>query len=1561
MEQMATYTATEQLTNSELELNTALTQQATLVSNLTNQYVGLVAAQTKAAGAAGAGARSPMMGPQIKMATGGKVPGAGSTDKVPALLTPGEFVVKKSQAGKHSGFLSALNNGSVQGFAGGGGVGNPYGGYQTVTSTQMQGLEKIVATLGKNIGSMTEATARATTSLSRSAKEGEAAGVAISRFKQELEGMGSYDIESRARAHVIEPLERSTQQVEQILTSFAQESRGQVSNVVEGIMMLDGAVREAAFDFEIMGSAVANMPESINALMSRQIDISKGVGSGGIMSAGGVSEQLQHGSSDELFRTFGAQANALGVELGEATQMAQGLTEGLRQKAQTISDNNADAIFVESQSDAAEVMEQYEQQWRDEKLNAQQIAVEREKIEANLFVLNDVVQQVITEYQTSLSGDQAQSFAKTWDTISDEAGAFRIKVKKGYKKYLTQLDAASLKISGIGDKTVISRVGASGETTGKYRDASTVSNVGTQRSRVNYASQGGREAKIKAAGQRDGQAYSAGVTSTVPQAEKAGATLPTAAAKGVQVTQKSNSPAKLFAKLGLDAVAGYVNGIVSGASKARSAGAKLANSAAQGAAGSPQVNAAAQQRNTAALNGSTSAIQRVTLAARAQAVVIQGFNTMTLAATSALGVVARNAKKMGGVLMRGSGKLSAVMGSATGAVFAMSMFEGPMQELSQKIMPFVFGLTAVQQLLPLFSNPWMIAIGAIVAVGGSLWYLNKLATDTIIAQREYTKALYGSAKEIEAFGEFTGQMSKSEKDRLRKLNDAGAGVSKEELTQAQSYLQGDSGKEFLESIKMVQDRDGQERAAKAVVDRLTRAVLQGSLSAELARAIASEVGVAMDNNNLGLVASVEINDIFGPDGKKLDVQDGIILYGKIIAEVELSDSIAAGGAAWDSSSVGSQLGMLFTGRGASDLASADAASKFGQIADLAAEQMSLFNQAIVEGDITVENFEENMDQLAKNQIDAYDYMLATKEAFERQWGKGSFDVTEQKEFTNALAADAQEVINSVSGFDSGETYFDDRNMKNLVRRQGGNQNVIDNAKIGQDTSAVEADLKMVNAQIEELINFQGAIAAGDFIPTVDGNVIDDIAEYNRQLKLTLSTRDEWLKGETQQGQLFDNLFNQAGETNRFGDLLPDAEIQGLRDAAEEATILGMKDGFSPEKLFATMPKEARPELLAAAKKMSTMLTDEWKELSKKDKKTFTVDFVTDTFGWDEETVKLFEGLSTVNRKTFILDYVTNLSVTGQATADVGLSNVDGFGGTGDPKSMVNEALARQNVPDTSSDPEGEESGGSKALSWVEQQQKAYAEASEIYGKTLKSKKGFMDQLVKGGKLDHEILKAAEGNFEAMQELANMTEKQQEVFNKQFMQTQRLNAQGSIDNTIAAQKRTTKAIKDMRQSTMTEEMAKFIQGNKDLMTLYSTGGTKSKTAATKGAKALMDSIEEAKSPLDKIRDFYKEIKSVYSNISKVIGSKNTIAAKGLEDSLGIDDEALKRTNQNLSKQINMIQVGQINPINEKIEAEEEVIDGIEREIELLERGTEQYEDQTKALNKQIEQLNRADEI
>jgi hypothetical protein len=48
--------------------------------------------------------------PALRMNNGFTVPGTGMTDKVPALLTPGEFVVRKSVANQNRGFLNQLNS-----------------------------------------------------------------------------------------------------------------------------------------------------------------------------------------------------------------------------------------------------------------------------------------------------------------------------------------------------------------------------------------------------------------------------------------------------------------------------------------------------------------------------------------------------------------------------------------------------------------------------------------------------------------------------------------------------------------------------------------------------------------------------------------------------------------------------------------------------------------------------------------------------------------------------------------------------------------------------------------------------------------------------------------------------------------------------------------------------------------------------------------------------------------------------------------------------------------------------------------------------------------------------------------------------------------------------------------------------------------------------------------------------------------------------------------------------------------------------------------------------------
>ena len=125
---------TQYMTNEQLQaaaVATSLGQVHTSLIQTFNAEAGAVAGLTGAYQKAVA-AQSSFMGPIVsgrgksprKMATGGMVPGSGNGDTVPAMLTPGEFVLRKDVVGRYPGLIAGMMSGNVRGFSDGGGVGN---------------------------------------------------------------------------------------------------------------------------------------------------------------------------------------------------------------------------------------------------------------------------------------------------------------------------------------------------------------------------------------------------------------------------------------------------------------------------------------------------------------------------------------------------------------------------------------------------------------------------------------------------------------------------------------------------------------------------------------------------------------------------------------------------------------------------------------------------------------------------------------------------------------------------------------------------------------------------------------------------------------------------------------------------------------------------------------------------------------------------------------------------------------------------------------------------------------------------------------------------------------------------------------------------------------------------------------------------------------------------------------------------------------------------------------------------------------------------------------------
>jgi TP901 family phage tail tape measure protein len=88
------------------QLTTAYLQAAAAARTFATNSAGLFVP-----GAAGKIGKVPKFGGPIKMAEGGFVPGTGNKDTVPAVLMPGEFVVKKDAAQSNKELLKDMNNG----------------------------------------------------------------------------------------------------------------------------------------------------------------------------------------------------------------------------------------------------------------------------------------------------------------------------------------------------------------------------------------------------------------------------------------------------------------------------------------------------------------------------------------------------------------------------------------------------------------------------------------------------------------------------------------------------------------------------------------------------------------------------------------------------------------------------------------------------------------------------------------------------------------------------------------------------------------------------------------------------------------------------------------------------------------------------------------------------------------------------------------------------------------------------------------------------------------------------------------------------------------------------------------------------------------------------------------------------------------------------------------------------------------------------------------------------------------------------------------------------------
>ena len=153
-EQLEASAVAASLDQAHARLTQRFTAEAAAVEALRKAYLNALAAANKFA-AVNPGMMKP--GAPKKFASGGFVGGSGSGDTVPAMLTPGEFVMNKAATAKMLPFLQALNAGKVSGFNKGGLVGGASGGeFAHITDRVTISLDQLVKTLESGSGQVSQ-------------------------------------------------------------------------------------------------------------------------------------------------------------------------------------------------------------------------------------------------------------------------------------------------------------------------------------------------------------------------------------------------------------------------------------------------------------------------------------------------------------------------------------------------------------------------------------------------------------------------------------------------------------------------------------------------------------------------------------------------------------------------------------------------------------------------------------------------------------------------------------------------------------------------------------------------------------------------------------------------------------------------------------------------------------------------------------------------------------------------------------------------------------------------------------------------------------------------------------------------------------------------------------------------------------------------------------------------------------------------------------------------------------------------------------------------------------
>ena len=196
-----------------------------------------------------------------------------------------------------------------------------------------------------------------------------------------------------------------------------------------------------------------------------------------------------------------------------------------------------------------------------------------------------------------------------------------------------------------------------------------------------------------------------------------------------------------------------------------------------------------------------------------------------------------------------------------------AMAPGQTGEIAQKLMPAVFGLSAVAPLLMALPGPLALLIAVIGAGVGAFFLFNQAMADAKKSAIQTAESLSMSSQKLDKLAEFTGKATASQIAQQERENQiAGEDAKKRQF--GQSFVGSEPGQAMLENVRQRLEA-GDTNVAQNIADQLAYAVFQGALTRDEAAGIGAALSAELKDFSITAKVTAELTALLGPNGENI--------------------------------------------------------------------------------------------------------------------------------------------------------------------------------------------------------------------------------------------------------------------------------------------------------------------------------------------------------------------------------------------------------------------------------------------------------------------------------------------------------------------------------------------------------------------------------------------------------------------------------------------------------------------------------------------------------------------